>query len=684
MKRRERPRARSAATPSTASTPAAPPPPRAAAFALAAACIVAFVAFALANVRAMSPTTDETTHLAAGASYLGAHDFRLNPEHPPLLKMIAALPLRSMSVWPAAREAEGSRALAPLREAWAMAIANPMAQWYFAHHWLFSARDAALARLGVDALNVPSTARLSRADFLNDVPAMYTRARLAMLLLGVLLALAIFAWSSEAWGVWGGALSLLLFSFDPTFLAHSGLVATDVGVSLFFFAAIWFFWRLCRKFSWTNVAAFALAFGLANVAKFTALLLVPIVLVIALLHERGRLARVAAAIGIAFATTFVVIWATYGFRFSMAADPARAASEEAAARSTLVQSELAAPPTDGHPAIQRVVEEAAARKALLAEYPAGPPDAAVRRARMTTPTGFFGRSLLFAWRRHLLPEGYLHGLALLEASSLVRNTYLRGDYSATGFGDYFFWAFLYKTPLPAIAAILAAIGLGVRRRVPGLLPFLAWPVATYLVVSMQSNVNIGHRHILPIYPFLYVLCGSLALAWQELAPRRRALAGALGVTAVVAASLVVFTLHPATMWARHLSYFNELAGGPEAGFTKLVDSNFDWGQDLARLGEWLRAHHVDEPVDLLYSGTADPRYYGVRHHNMALGYFAEPQLAPQQVTAPGWFAISAEHYIGAGFAADSRDYWRSYLEKSGATLAGKAGYSIFIYRIGTR
>ena len=98
----------------------------------------------------------------------------------------------------------------------------------------------------------------------------------------------------------------------------------------------------------------------------------------------------------------------------------------------------------------------------------------------------------------------------------------------------------------------------------------------------------------------------------------------------------------------------------------------------------MRSNHVEQPINLLYSGTADPRYCGVRHHNMALGYFAEPQLPPEQVTVPGYFAISAEHYIGAGFAADSRDYWRNFLEKSGATLAGKAGYSIFIYRIEKR
>jgi len=678
MKRGERKRARPVEVP-----PPSRPLPCGPAFAVAGAALLAFVIFALANIRTMAPTTDETTHLAAGLSYLSSHDYRLNPEHPPLLKMIGALPLMAMSVWPNTRSNEGTQALGPLREAWSMAIAHPMAQWYFAHHLLYSVRDPALSRLGVDALHVPSTANLAPADFLNDVTSMFTRARLGLLALGMLLGVALFLWTSEVWGVWSGALAVLLFCFDPTFLAHSGLVTTDVGAAFFFFTTMWFFWRVCRRFSWANVAAFALCFGLAQVAKFTGLLLVPIVVVIALLHERRQLARAAVVIGIAFVTAYVVIWTVYGFRFSMAADPARAALEEEQARTTLSQNEIAAPATDGHPPIRRVVEEAAARKALLPEYPAGPPDVAVRRIRSSTAVGLFGRTLLLAHRTHLLPEGYLQGLALLESSSIVRNSFLRGEYSATGFPDYFLWTFLYKTPLPAIVAILAAVVIGVRRRPAGVIPFLAWPIVIYLVVSVQSNVNIGHRHILPIYPFLYLLCGSLALRWQEMAERRRAIVAAAAVAAIVTSSLFVFGRRPSSMWGKHLSYLNELGGGPDAGYTKLVDSNFDWGQDLKRLGEWLRGHGVKEPINLLYSGTADPRYYGVRHYNMALGYFAEPQLPPDGVMLPGYFAVSATHYEGAGFAADSRDYWRNFLAAHGATVAGKAGYSIFIYRIET-
>ncbi|HXH38265.1 MAG TPA: hypothetical protein VNN08_06530 [Thermoanaerobaculia bacterium] len=667
-----------------AEVPLRRPPPRAAAFCIAALSIVAFIILALGNIRATSPVTDETVHLAAGYRYLTAHDYRLNPEHPPLLKLLAAIPLLAMPLWPddGRTTADGSMTLGILNETWAMAVANPMAEWFFAHHLLYGVRDATLGRLGVDASNVPGTVALQQGDFLNDAAAMFLRARTAMLLTGILLAAAVFLWSLEAWGPWAAALSTLLLCFDPNVIANSGLVTTDVGVSLLMFVSLWFFWRLCRMFSWPNVAAFAICFGLAQTAKFSALLLAPIVIVIALVHGRRQLPRIAMAIGIAFLTAYVVIWAAYGFRYSMAADPQRAAAEEASARATLVQTGLNAPATDGHPPIRLLIEDAAMRRALLEAYPNGAPPSEVHRARTSTPVGFFGRTILFAAGAHLLPEAYLHGLANLQGSTVSRNSFLRGQYSTTGFADYFFWTFLYKTPLPAIAAILAALMVTIRRRPAGLLPFLLWPIAIYLAVSMRSNINIGHRHILPVYPFLYVLCGSLATRWEAFVPRRRAAVAVAAIALIVTASLFVFAGAPAPLWSRHLSYLNELAGGPERGFTRLVDSNFDWGQDLPRLASWLREHHVDEPVNLVYIGTADPRYYGIRHHNLTLGYFAEPQLPGGQVPSADYFVIGATAYEGATFDPDSRDLWRSYLVNHGATLAGKAGYSMFIYRLG--
>jgi hypothetical protein len=86
---------------------------------------------------------------------------------------------------------------------------------------------------------------------------------------------------------------------------------------------------------------------------------------------------------------------------------------------------------------------------------------------------------------------------------------------------------------------------------------------------------------------------------------------------MVTANLVLLP-RPASVINRHLSYLNEFAGGPVSGIEKLSDSNFDWGQDVKRLGVWLAEHRVERPIDLVVFGNADPRYYGIRYKNQRL------------------------------------------------------------------
>src|SRR5947209_9142157 len=57
------------------------------------ALIAAFVAVVMFSHLQMSQTFDEGFHLAAGYRYLQCGDFGINAEHPPLVKMISALPL---------------------------------------------------------------------------------------------------------------------------------------------------------------------------------------------------------------------------------------------------------------------------------------------------------------------------------------------------------------------------------------------------------------------------------------------------------------------------------------------------------------------------------------------------------------------------------------------------------------
>ena len=484
-------------------------------YAIAALSIGAFLVLAIGNVVTTSPTFDETAHLSAGWSYLKTHDFRINPEHPPLLKVIAALPLMTMNV--------SADALAG--EAWRFSIEHLDGEWAFAHDFLYAKKGGA---------------------YLNDSSAMFLHARLVLLLLfGLGTALVIFFWAHELWGAWGGALAVALYCFDPNFIAHSGLVTTDAGVTFLMTAAIYFFWRWCRKPSALNAVLFVAAVALAQIAKFSALLLCVIVPLLAIIACRRM--RVLALAGATIAATLLVIWGAYGFRFAA---------------------------TEAPLPMQTAVEEWYAKKQVLDRGEALTTVSA-RRAMATARIGAFGHALEIAHDRHLLPEAYVYGLAQLESHAVLRWSYLRGEQSVRGFRSYFLQAFLFKTPIPTIVAIACALFVAFRSRRRE--PFLLVPAAVYLLVALLSHLGIGIRHLLPMYPFLYVLCGILGARFFAAA------------AAAAVSCLVVFApFNP--MWGRHLSYFNELAGGPARGWKILSDSNVDWGQDLPRLRSWLAAH----------------------------------------------------------------------------------------------
>ena len=153
-----------------------------------------------------------------------------------------------------------------------------------------------------------------------------------------------------------------------------------------------------------------------------------------------------------------------------------------------------------------------------------------------------------------------------------------------------------QTPLPAfivlaLALTAAACGLGSRppdriwRRAYELAPLLCF-VLVYGGVAVTTHLNIGHRHLLPLYPALYILAGAAALApapriWAArwILPGSLALGGAVALVA----------------WPNYLAYFNLVAGGPRHGYRRLVDSSLDWGQDLRGLKNWLAGSGLERP-----------------------------------------------------------------------------------------
>jgi hypothetical protein len=608
---------------------------RAAAFSVAIGALVIFAALSVWSAVENAPTNDETTHLTSGYVALRQLDFRSNPEHPPLAKMFAAVPLLFMDVWPDDRAAEGRRAAAEWKRSWDRVFSDPTEQWRLAWLFLFGRKDAAL-----DAEDDPvmSDAEIvhAQSEFLNDSRAMFIAARLPIILLGLAGGAFVFLWSRELWGLGGAAASTVLYAFDPSIIAHSAVVTTDVALATLAVATLYFFWRAMDRATAGRIASFAIAFGVAMTVKFNGILLVPIIFILALFRWRER-KRAAMLIVVAGVSSIAIIWAAYGFRFSAAVDGSAYFHTENVIRWWQVKHDLEELGPSATKSQEQWVRE----------------NANVNGSRALVQ---------FAWRHHLLPEAYLHGIAYTGATTLLRSSFLNGEYSHWGFASYFFWTWLYKTPIPLLILTIAGV-LVAWRQLPHGAVYLVVPAIFFFVAASSSGFNVGHRHVLVVLPFVYILCGSLG------AMRRPASHWAIAIALLAVSSSVVFAGRPALMFGNHLAYLNEIAGGPRRGYIRINDSNFDWGQDLGRLGDWYRRNRITEPIALAYFGNADPRVYGIPFVG------ADPYAEPR----PGLLAISTAELIGL-VTPDDRDRWRQYLKRGNARLIGRAGYSILIYR----
>ena len=192
-----------------------------------------------------SQTTDEGVHIAAGYTYLTKHDYRFNPEHPLLVKLLSALPLTFMNL------------NTPSDDLYWNKSAD-----YFYDSWREN-RDYA-------------------EDFFynlgNDPNKMLFYARFTPVLITVLLGLTIFLIAKHFWGERSAIIALVLYVLNPTVLAHGHLVTTDVAVSLGFLLVLYNFYRLSEKISFKRILWLGLSLAVAFLSKFTAVILVPCIL----------------------------------------------------------------------------------------------------------------------------------------------------------------------------------------------------------------------------------------------------------------------------------------------------------------------------------------------------------------------------------------------------------------------
>ncbi len=464
-----------------------------------------------------SASWDEPHHLFDGYEIWTQHDYRLNAEVPPLVKLAASLPLLGMH------------------------------------------------------LNVPAPGHLSQAQeaffrgrafvFGNGGDRVLEPARMACMVFTLLLGLLLHLATYEMFGETAALVALALFVFDPNFLAHGTLVTTDVCSALCFFAVIYAFYRFCRVPGWQRLLATGVAVGLASVAKFTGVFLLPMLLLLVLaealcLRSPRLLARRLAALVAINLCGWVILWSFYGFRYA------------AAPGGRSLQPALA-------PYLQSMPGRAESRGLQLVAH------------------------------IHLLPEAYIWGLANTTITAYEDTSYFFGKVYRHGTWLYFPAAFAIKSTLPLLLLLLAAPLLIRRSRAlqRRAFLFLLVPVATYFAIVMASSMDIGVRHLLPVYPFLYVIAGSTAAALV----RRR---GAWRVAVVCLVAWQGVTCLRAA--PSYMAYGNEAWGGPSQVHRYLSDANVDWGQQLKAVKVYLDQRHITDCWFAYFpDGAIEPSDYGI-------------------------------------------------------------------------
>ncbi|HEX6651070.1 MAG TPA: glycosyltransferase family 39 protein, partial [Pyrinomonadaceae bacterium] len=472
------------------------------------------------SVRRESQTWDEANHIFAGYRSWTHADFGLNPEHPPLVKLLATAPLlRSDLKSPALEER-------------------------------FFKEDAFLR--GKEFL------------YRNDAEKILARTRTAAAILALLTALIVFFGTREMFGTGAAFIALTLLTFDPNFLAHGALITTDVGLACFMFLSVYMFYRFVKSPSALRLIVTGVAVGLVLAVKHTGLLVLPILFLLAVCEIlfgrngenifRHALKR-AGSLALITLIGLVVLWSFYGFRY--------------AARPNGLQLN---PP--------------------LVDYLKGlEPHEAWPISTMA--------------RLRILPESYLYGLADVRITANYYTSYVLGKVYAHSVWFYFPVAFLIKTTVGILALLLLSVFVIATRRLRRRreILFLIVPVIFYLIVAMTVGMNIGVRHILVVYVFLYVLIGG---AMWVLIQKSRKWAYAVAIL------ILVHAVSSVMAFPNYIPYGNELWGGPSQTYKYLTDSNADWGQQLKSVKQYLDERGVKECWFVYFAaGVAEPGYYGI-------------------------------------------------------------------------
>ncbi|MBI2439131.1 MAG: glycosyltransferase family 39 protein [Candidatus Moranbacteria bacterium] len=592
---------------------------------------------------------DEKAHIPAAYSYVRYGDMRLNPEHPPLIKDLSGLPLLFLDITFPLSSSE-----------WQSGINE---QWTIGDLFINCARPEHLC---------------------NDADAILFWSRAPIVIISLILGGVIFFWTRELGGTLAGLFATMLYAFDPNIIAHNHYVTTDIGSAAFIFFVFYGFVRFLKNPSPKNILLSGVLLGLAQLTKFSAVLLFPVFGLFVILYALTKKQLLTdSRTTLSFLTMsllqysgkflgsilicFILIWIVYFFNtFNMPGEK-----------------------------LVALADHFLGQKNLFAQF--------AHSFVVTTS----GSSFLKPFSEYFL------GVFMVFARVASGNThYFLGAVSDVSSPWYFPVVFTLKETLPFLFLLLLTTFFAFFRGVSALrrswsknifsfatqifhehiaLALSLFFIIFYGYISITGNLTIGFRHLFPILPFLYMLMAialfHLFKRVTTLFPQTSVFSFLLGITTFCIVSIGILA------YPHYLSYFNIAAGGHLQGYRFVTDSNYDWGQDLKNLGAFVKQHNrckngsftIQEtrfcdttknlpPIDIIrtdYFGGARPEYY-LGDTYVSWWDKREPEA--------GWYAISSFFYQESLYKkrpAHERNYeWLKNIEP-----VTRAGDSIFIYYI---
>ncbi|OGF74646.1 hypothetical protein A2W54_03810 [Candidatus Giovannonibacteria bacterium RIFCSPHIGHO2_02_43_13] len=578
-----------------------------------------------------SATFDEVAHIPAGYTYLKYQDSRINPEHPPLLKDLAAFPLLFQNL---------NFDLRP--DFWNIENVNDR-QWMAGHALLY--------------------------EFDNDPDKILFASRLTIMLLAILFGWLLFLWAEKQYGTRVGLLTLFLFVTSPTVLAHARFVTTDLGAAFGFFLGIIFFLKFLERPDWRRTILLGIVLGIVLMFKFSLVLLLPVYGILFLLWcwikkrpkaeilQEQSAAEALFRLLIAGFIAIAVIWVVYAFHIW------------------------------NYPQEQNVADV----KYILSGYKveALPKiDLWLVEHKITRPLG-----------------QYFFGFLMVARRAAGGNAaYFMGELSSDGWWYYFPTLYLLKEQLLFHLMLLAALILAVFRIKQGerskeavqewiadnfsLFAGIVF-IAVYWISSILNPLNIGVRHILPVFPFTYLLVSREIIIWLRrlsfdepasfwewvrffyenyIKPAPKYF--------IFSMIILFMALNIIIAYPYFLSYYNILGKGTNDGYMAATDSNYDWGQDLKRLVTRIEELNIDK-IYLDYFGGGDPKYYLGDKYESWWSAKGPPPIG-------SYFAVSVNSLMGnqarpVGNIAIKPEDTYSWLKGKAPVVRG--GMSILIFKI---